>query len=68
VPLILRAYADVETLELTIEGVNFGTATPKAKLAGTLLEMTSASASDGDRRDAARGSGPRPTSSSSFAG
>src|SRR5439155_10633 len=45
IPLILRADADLASLHLTIWGVNFGTATPVVKLAGTPLTVLTYSTS-----------------------
>src|SRR5262245_59859716 len=38
-PLVLRATADLESLQLTIWGVNFGTATPGVRLAGVPMTV-----------------------------
>jgi hypothetical protein len=46
VPLVLRADADLEALELRIWGVNFGSATPKVRLAGVPLTVLTYSASE----------------------
>jgi microcystin-dependent protein len=46
VPLILRANANLDTLALTIQGVNFGSATPKVRLAGVPLPVLIYSATE----------------------
>jgi hypothetical protein len=46
IPLILTAKANLETLELTIQGVNFGSATPRVRLAGFPLTVLTYSASE----------------------